>query len=122
MPGRLCPKTRSDRRNRPRMTAFLPMSRLAAHCTHAGREFTPHWQAKWSRRCANRQQWPPCRAAGTEDTMQHADIEEWAGRFSTTDTLTLIATVATFLTVLVAIWQLRDTNKTAEAQFWLMLR
>jgi len=55
--------------------------------------------------------------------MQLADVEKWAGRVGPSDTpLTLIATVATFLAVLVAIWQLRDTKKIAQAQFWLMLR
>jgi hypothetical protein len=52
--------------------------------------------------------------------MQFGDVEKWAGGFS--NTLTLITTVATFLAVLVAIWQLRDTNKTVKGQFWLMLR
>jgi hypothetical protein len=51
--------------------------------------------------------------------MSLTDIESWWG---TTDKLTLFGTAATFAAVLVAIWQLRDANKTAVGQFWLTLR
>ena len=54
--------------------------------------------------------------------MHLANFGTWAMTLSTADTFTLIATVATLVAVLVAIWQLRDTNKTARGQFWLMLR
>jgi len=54
--------------------------------------------------------------------MSLADFQHWAGRLSTADKLTLIATIATLAAVLVAIWQLRESNKTARGQFWLMLR
>ena len=54
--------------------------------------------------------------------MSLADFQHWAGTLSTADKLTLIATIATLVAVLVAIWQLRESNKTARGQFWLMLR
>ena len=54
--------------------------------------------------------------------MSVADFQHWARTLSTADKLTLIATIATLVAVSVAIWQLRETNKTSRGQFWLMLR
>ena len=54
--------------------------------------------------------------------MHATDFKNWVMTLNTTDKLTLIATVATLIAVLIAIWQLRDTNKTTKGQCWLMLR
>jgi hypothetical protein len=57
--------------------------------------------------------------------MDFADAEKWvadAGTLLITLVTTNALTFITLLTVLIAIWQLMDTNKIARGQFWLMLR